>query len=205
MKHYVYRIEDKNTGEFYYGSRTFDGNIKNDTYMGSMVTWNPNKDDLIKIIINDDFSTRKDANEYEIKLITENIDNKLNRNYNIPPVRFCTQGKKWSEEWKIEQKKRMEEYYKTHPYSNEGKTFSKEWRTNISKARIELGTAKGSNNGNSYGNVKITDLSGKELIFDTPKEASIKLKTDRFTLTQHCKNETTYQRGKLKGWKFEIL
>ena len=53
--------------------------------------------------------------------------------------------------------------------------------------------------------MKITDLEGNEFVFDTAKEASIHFKVDRFTLTQHCKNQTTYQRGKLKGYEFKLI
>jgi hypothetical protein len=30
MKHHVYKLEDEKTGEFYYGSRTCKGDIKDD-------------------------------------------------------------------------------------------------------------------------------------------------------------------------------
>jgi hypothetical protein len=86
-----------------------------------------------------------------------------------------------------------------------GRKFNEDWRTNISKSRIEQGTGRGSKNPKSYGNVKVVDLNGNEMLFDTAKEAASTLKVDRFTLTQHCKNKTTYKRGKYKNWTFEIL
>ena len=50
MKHYVYKLEDKKTKEFYFGSRSCKCEIINDKYMGSPKTWKPNKDKLVKII-----------------------------------------------------------------------------------------------------------------------------------------------------------
>jgi|SRR6056300_627108 len=214
MKHYVYRLEDKKSGEFYFGSRTCRTNIEDDNYMGSPVTWKPNKKNLKKVILKSNFENREDALLYEKKLVEENINHSLNRNYSIPNTGFYyggdpetnpMYGKVHTDEWKVEQGKRMKEYYQKNKATNLGRKFSDEWRKNISESRIKLGTAKGSNNGRSYGNVVITDLEGNEYTFDTAKEASKHYNVDRFTLTQHCKNQTSYQRGKLKGYKFELI
>jgi hypothetical protein len=213
MKHYVYKLEDKKSGEFYFGSRTCYTNMEDDDYMGSMKIWKPNKKNLKKVILKSDFENREDALLYEKKLVEENIKHPLNRNYSIPNTGFYyggepetnpNYGKVHSSGWKLQQSKRMKEYYQKNKANNLGRTFSDEWRKNLSESRIENGVAKGSKNPNSYGSVKITDLEGNEFIFDTAKEASIHFKVDRFTLTQHCKNNTSYQRGKLKGYKFEM-
>lgn len=92
MKHYTYKLIDAVTGEFYFGSRSHE-EPENDNYMGSMVTWKPeDKSRLIKEIIKDDFETREDAIEYESELISETIDDNLNRNYYIPSKGFHTFG-----------------------------------------------------------------------------------------------------------------
>jgi len=214
MKHYVYKLEDKKSGEFYYGSRTCHCDIEDDSYMGSPVIWKPNKQNLKKVILKSDFKNRKDALLYEQKLVKENIKHPLNRNYSIPNTGFYyggepntnpNYGKIHTNVWKLEQSKRMKEYYQKNKASNLGRKFSETWKSNISKTRIEKGIAKGNNNGRSYGNVRIVDLEGNEMIFETAKEAAIALDTDRYTLTQHCKNKTTYQRGKYKGWNFQIV
>jgi hypothetical protein len=214
MKHYVYKIEDKKSCEFYFGSRTCQTNIEDDDYMGSMKTWKPNKKNIQKVILKSDFENREDALLYEKKLVEKNIKHPLNRNYSIPNTGFYyggepetnpNYGKVHTNEWKLEQSERMKEHYQKNKANNLGRKFSDEWRKNISESRIKLGTAKGSNNGRSYGNVKITDLEGNEFIFDTANEASIQLNVNRVTLTQHCKNNTSYQRGKLKGYKFELI
>jgi hypothetical protein len=162
MKHYVYKLEDKKTGEFYYGSRTCKCKIEEDNYMGSMKTWKPNKTELVKTIIKDDFKSRNHATIYEKEIILENYENPLNRNYSIPNTGFYAggepetnpnYGKRRTRKWKKEQRERMEEYYKTHPYPNEGKTFDNKWRKGISKTRIENELSKGKNN-NNYGNGK---------------------------------------------------
>ena len=265
MKHYIYKLTDPITGQFYFGSRSHP-DPENDSYMGSMVSWTPeDKSRLVKEIIKDDFETREDAIDFEDEIIGEYIDNPLNENYNRPHRGFHTlgldvcskdsfikrygkeegikrhtkwlnsikntmkqkmksmskegrkrifgqsgelnpnYGNEWSDDWKEGQSKRMIEYYQNNTPSNLGKKFDKTWRNNISESRIKNGIAKGSNNPNSYGNVKITDLDGNERVFDTAKEASKYYKVDRVTLTKHCKNKTSYQRGKLKGWRFEII
>lgn len=91
MNHYVYGLEDISTGEFYIGVRSCECNPKSDKYMGSYQRWNPNISDLNKYIIRE-FTTRKEANSLEKKLIEKNINNSLNRNYCIPPLRFHRLG-----------------------------------------------------------------------------------------------------------------
>jgi hypothetical protein len=93
MVHYVYRLEEKETGEFYIGSRTCKVDPTLDKYLGSMITWKPNKLNLVKTIIKSGFITRDECNEYERKLIIENVDNSLNRNYSIPGGKFHTQDR----------------------------------------------------------------------------------------------------------------
>lgn len=90
--YYAYKITDKNTGEFYYGSRSYEGDIENDTYMGSMVTWKPNEENLIKEIIRSDFKNRDELLEFESNLISKHIKNPLNRNYHIPSKTFHNDG-----------------------------------------------------------------------------------------------------------------
>jgi hypothetical protein len=92
MKHYVYKIEDSITNEFYFGSRTCKCNPSNDKYMGSMQTWKPNKLNLTKTILCDEFLNREDAILMEAQLISEHINNPLNRNYYIPNKGFHTVG-----------------------------------------------------------------------------------------------------------------
>jgi hypothetical protein len=214
MKHYVYKLEDVKTGEFYFGSRTCYCNIEDDRYMGSPKIWKPNKSNLRKTIIESNFKSREGALLYEKDIIKYNINNPLNRNYSIPNTGFYyggepetnpNYGKVHTNEWKDEQSKRMKEYYQKNKATNLGRKFSEEWRINISKSRIEKGTGCGSKNPKSYGNVRVVDLDGNEMIFDTAKEAASTLEVDRFTITQHCKNKTTYQRGKYKNWTFEIV
>ena len=93
MKHYVYKITDPDTKEFYIGSRSFDGPMNKDSYMGSYVTWSPdNEERLIKENIRSDFQTREEAFDYESKLIQAHIHEKLNRNYYIPHKGFSMYG-----------------------------------------------------------------------------------------------------------------
>jgi hypothetical protein len=89
VNHYVYGIYHKDTFEFYFGSRSCKGNVDKDIdYKGSMITWKPNKDQLIKKIIKSNFVSREEAILLEKELIKKNIKNPLNRNYNIPGKGF---------------------------------------------------------------------------------------------------------------------
>ena len=87
--HYTYKLTHKNTSEYYIGSRTCNGSAYDDvSYMGSMVSWKVNKTHLTKEILNDEYDTRDSALDAERILISECINDNLNRNYNIPGVGF---------------------------------------------------------------------------------------------------------------------
>jgi hypothetical protein len=91
--YYAYKLTDKITNEFYYGSRGCFGKATDDTeYLGSMTTWKPNKSNLIKEIIRDDFSSRDELLQFERDIIQQNINNPLNRNYHIPAIGFYKDG-----------------------------------------------------------------------------------------------------------------
>jgi hypothetical protein len=90
MKHYVYKLTDTKTGEYYFGSRSHE-NPSTDTYMGSMRVWKP-ENKLVKKILKDDFETRDNAIEYEALMIENHINDELNRNYYIPDKGFHTFG-----------------------------------------------------------------------------------------------------------------
>ena len=95
MTHYVYKITDPITGQFYYGSRSNE-DPENDSYMGSMSTWTPeDKSRLVKEIIKDDFTTREDAIEFEDKIIGDYIEDNLNENYCRPHKGFHNHKKCW--------------------------------------------------------------------------------------------------------------
>lgn len=118
--HYIYRVEDKTTGEFYWGSRSCDCDPKEDLYKGSMLGWKPNRENLIKTTIIE-YDTREDANKAEQIVIAYYIDKikfPLNRNYHIPGVGMCTAGKEISESQKNNiskaQKERLKDKH-NHP------------------------------------------------------------------------------------------
>ena len=122
MKHYVYKLLDTITNEFYYGSRSYNGNPYDDIYMGSYTKWNPiDKSRLEKTIIKSNFKNRESCIKYEAKLITENIDNVLNRNYHIPNTGYHTAGSTLSESHKLKIGK-----------SSKGKIISEAQRNQIS-------------------------------------------------------------------------
>jgi hypothetical protein len=118
MKHYVYKITDRVTGQYYFGSRSHI-NPQFDTYVGSMKIWKPDSYcNLVKEILRDDFNSREDAIEYESYMIQIHIDDELNENYHIPNKGFHTKGSVLEE---------------NHKYK-------------ISKNRKDSGVARGENN-----------------------------------------------------------
>jgi len=144
MKHYVYRLDDPITKEFYFGSRSCKCEIEDDDYMGSYLAWKPeDKSRLVKTILNDKFTSRESATQYESKTIKENIDNLLNRNYNIPNEGFHTLGYNHTEETreKIRIKRATQiisdEVLQMLRTVNTGKKFSEETKRKMSKSAKE--------------------------------------------------------------------
>lgn len=84
-KYYVYEIKDKDTNQYYIGSRGCYCEVSEDKYLGSPKTWKPNKNRLVKKIISL-FETREEAINFEREMINENISNTLNMNFSIPNV-----------------------------------------------------------------------------------------------------------------------
>jgi hypothetical protein len=93
MFHYVYKIEHITTGEFYIGSRSSKVHPSLDNYLGSPKTWKPDSTKLIKKILGENFSSRREALKFESDEIKKVIKHKLNRNYHIPDKGFCTIGR----------------------------------------------------------------------------------------------------------------
>ena len=128
MNHYVYRITDPETGEFYYGSRSCEVDPKDDEYMGSYVTWIPQDiDRLEKEILKSDFSNREEAISCEASLIKEFVNNELNRNYHIPSEGFHSSGKIQSVDERRMRSEKAASYWK-------GKRFSEEHRNKIKES-----------------------------------------------------------------------
>lgn len=121
INHYVYRLDDTITGEYYIGSRTCYCSVEDDVYMGSYVHWKPeNKERLIKTILKCSFRKRETAFQYETKLIKEHINNPLNRNYCLPSGCFGQSGKSYEEIYGNElagklKESRKEQFIKNNP------------------------------------------------------------------------------------------
>jgi len=62
----------------------------------------------------------------------------------------------------------------------------------------------GDKNGRSLGAIIVTDLNGYEIKYETAKEAAKKLVVTAQLIREHCRNNTTFQRGPYKGWKFRF-
>ncbi len=141
-RHYVYRLEDRTTGEFYWGVRSCNCNPEDDKYMGSMSTWKPNKNNLDKVIYRE-FNSREEANESEMCIIEMFIDKKiypLNRNYHNPKIGFCTLGLKLSDEVKskmigrkksLSHRANLSKSLKGKVSPNKGKSMSEEQKAKL--------------------------------------------------------------------------
>lgn len=150
MYHYIYKVTDPNTGEFYIGRRSSNLEPELDIdYKGSMMSWSKeedfNKDILIKEILIKNIETVKELCELESSMIELEIKNPLNKNAHIPSKGFYITGplkddhkKKISESWNTrvvseETKKKMSESRKNSSVVKK-MIESKEWRDKISES-----------------------------------------------------------------------
>jgi len=91
--HYIYKLIDPVTNEYYYGSRTCKCKPDLDNYMGSYISWKPEDPKrLVKIILKSNFKTRELALQAEAKIIIKNIKDYKCTNINIPGKKFHTTG-----------------------------------------------------------------------------------------------------------------
>lgn len=142
--YYVYQITDPMTGEYYIGSRGFNGDPVKDDYTGTPYKWEK-PDNVIKVIIRSDFKNMEDAIQYEREMIISNIKNPLNRNYSIP-------NPKWNHEGRVVAK------------NEEGKVISVSINDPLLKTSL-FGVTKGKvvvkdNNGNIF----MTDVNNPDYI-----------------------------------------
>jgi hypothetical protein len=212
--HYVYELKNPHTGEFYIGVRSFDGNSLDDTYMGSMSNWDIDKSILIKTVIDDTFKTRKEANEKEIELLIEYINNPLNRNYHIPSVGFCVLGLKRSDEYKSKLSEIKKNQYKLNPHlSIKNKEIQKKrWDDNL-KAEWSI-KMKNINSTKKYREKQIQSAKNKQkavlqfdkngdLIkeFESIHQAARELNIDKTCISRNCNGKYKSAFGYI--WKFK--
>jgi group I intron endonuclease len=200
--HYTYIIEDIVTGNFYIGSRSCNGKAEDDCYMGSMVVWKPNKENLKKIILNDKFSNREEAIADEIKLIKENISNPLNQNYNIPGLGFHNTGRVFSDETR--EKMRLARIGSNNP--RYGNPHSEETKLKIKKRAIGRKASDSTKTKMSESHFK------KEVIqfdknmnviaeYESIKQAGILTNTDKGDISKVCNNKQKTAGGYI--WKIK--
>jgi len=201
--HYTYIVNNRKTGEFYIGSRSCNCKSEEDIkYMGSMVAWKPNKNDLIKTILNDKFLTREEAIKEEIQLIKENINNPLNKNYNIPGLGFHNTGRVF--EKSVRDKMRLARLGDKNPrYGNphseetkekirikaKGRIYSEETRKRLSDARIKKPVLQFDKDMNFI----------KE--YESIKVAGENTKTDKGDISKVCNNKQKSAGGWI--WKLK--
>lgn len=94
INRYIYKVTDKNTGEFYVGSRTCKCPIDKDKYMGSSKYWEdnpPKKDNLFKEVIEYGFKSEEDKFVKESEIINEVFDDPDNVNLHNPSKKFFSE------------------------------------------------------------------------------------------------------------------
>lgn len=198
MRHYVYKLIETKTNEFYYGVRSSNYTPVDDFYMGSMVAWKPNQDNLIKEIVSE-FESRDGALKFESKIIEDNINNPLNRNYHTG-AGMAFYGKAHSEESKQKISDTMcgkhlgeknpfygklhsEESKKKIAESLSGKTHSEETKQKMSETASNIDRTEYNLN-----RKKIQYIPTGE-VFISMYDASKKLGTSRNRIRRHINKE----------------
>ena len=168
MKHYLYKITNIETNQYYIGVRSHKEPII-DKYMGSSSIWTrdwikKNKDILIKEIIDDAFQTREEANIGEVKLLEEcELDDLcINCLYKRIPSHL---GIKQSEEWIA---KRIHSGEKAPMYGKNHTEETKQRISNTLKGRIISEEAK-EKIGNTHRG-KVLSEETKKKISETKKQ-----------------------------------
>lgn len=209
ITHYTYIIKDIKTNEFYIGSRTCKGKSLDDLkYMGSMVTWKANKNNLVKQILKDDFQTRDQAIQEEARIIKENIDNPLNRNYNVPGKGFHNSGRIFGSDTRNKMrisrlgsnnpnfgKKHSEETINKIRLKATGRRYSDETRKKLSSIRLKKPVLQFDKNMNFISE------------YESIKSAGEKTKTDNGDINKVCRNKQKSAGGFIWLYKtdFEMM
>ena len=207
MKHYLYKITNIETGEYYLGVRSHK-NPEKDSYMGSSLVWTKkyireNRDILVKEILDDSFETRDLANDGEVILLQQNKDNPLcvNRMFSKNPTFF---GHHHTEEAKRKQSRaskgkptsvlQKETASKTH----KGKIVSEETRkkqSDIAKEQLASGKRKKRSTP-----IAVEDITTNIVeFFDSVKEFS-----DKYDLSYGACQDCL-QRGHLHKKKYKLM
>lgn len=202
MNHYVYKIEDKFTGEFYFGSRSCKCSIYNDDYMGSPYAWNPDVNNLKKNILGS-FNTRERAIEMEALLIESQIDWELNRNYYIPNKGFHTVGLTYGEEHRDKMSKITKRRWKDDNYRRKLVEKRKRWWETASEEKIKKRNEK---IGKAHLGLKRTEETCKKIseskykkvmhistgnVYKSRTEASKYFDIDRRRISDHCNGKVS--------------
>ena len=202
--HYTYKVTHKDTGEYYIGSRTCNGSVCDDVdYKGSMVSWKVNKNYLIKEILNDEYDNRDEAIEDERVLISECINDKLNRNYNIPGVGFHNANRVFGKSTRKKMSKsrignKNPMYKKTH--SSEVKAPLKELKTGTKHSEAtKLKMKKNSPKKRIVNQYNKCGMFIKE--YDSIRSAANELNIDAGDISKVC-NGKQLSAGTYK-WKFK--
>jgi hypothetical protein len=113
MYHYLYKIKNLETNEYYVGVRSCNCLPEDDPYMGSSSVWTKdyikaNRKILQKEILDSSFETRKLANGGEVELLEANEGNEscINVLYGLIPSHL---GRKQTQEWIAKRTKYGEE------------------------------------------------------------------------------------------------
>ena len=169
MKHYLYKITNIETNQYYIGVRS-NKDPNSDKYMGSSSIWTKewiknNKELLKKEILNDSFLDRESANLAEVELLKQYEDDDLCINclYDIIPSHL---GKKQSEEWI---RKRIKSGEQANMYGKHHSDETKERISNKLKGRIISDETK----------EKIGNIHRNKVVSDEQKQKQSKIMKEK--------------------------
>lgn len=174
FKGYIYRLDCPITGEFYIGSRKFEGDPLDDNYMGSYSRWKPiDKNILIKNILYVGEFDRRSIHILEGSLIKEYIKDPLNMNCQIPSENtFSMHGIKHTEETIEKMKNQRQSLSEEDRKIRYGKAFRGKNHTDETKNKISE-KLKGRNHTDETKDKISSSLTGNKHSEDTRKKMSL--------------------------------
>jgi hypothetical protein len=205
--HYVYKLTDLITEEYYIGVRSCQGPAEEDrAYRGSMKSWKLTEEQKLYLDKNilKTFSTREEAEDYESELILQakELKDLLNKNGYIPNKGFSKYGFKATEETR----KKMSEAQKGKTFSeetrkklseaNKGKTHTEEARKKVSEANKGNQYTKGIIHSEETRKKRAKSLKGKTRSEETRKKMSEAHKGKKMK-EESCKKMSESAKGRL--------
>jgi group I intron endonuclease len=149
----------------------------------------------------DNFTNHYNKESYrsKIKLAAISSNSKL-KEIHRENAKNLWKNKEYRDKVITNQKKSINDPEYKESFKKKMKEISNRPEVKYIKSRVQSGSL----NSRCLGNIIVTDLQGNETIYETAVKASNALKTSAQLIRNHCKNNTTYERGLYRGWKFRF-